>query len=64
MEVILYNKECNWYTRCCPLNRGVHYRERGYTVESTQLSTQHKSIDTSHVSKTVMTWTNFFVFFS
>ena len=27
MEVILYSKECNWYTRCCPLNGGVHYRE-------------------------------------
>ena len=27
MEVILYSKECNWYTRCCLLNRGVHYRE-------------------------------------
>ena len=23
MEVILYSKECNWYTRCCPLNGGV-----------------------------------------
>ena len=36
MEVILYSKECNWYTRCCPLNGGVCYREcplyRGYTV--------------------------------
>ena len=21
------SKECNWYTRCCPLNGGVHYRE-------------------------------------
>ena len=20
VEVILYSKECNWYTRCCPLN--------------------------------------------
>ena len=27
MEVILYSKECNWYTRCCPLNEGVRYRE-------------------------------------
>ena len=27
MEVILYSKECNWYTRCCPLNGGVRYRE-------------------------------------
>ena len=27
VEVILYSKECNWYTRCCPLNEGVHYRE-------------------------------------
>ena len=27
MEVILYSKECNWYTRCCLLNGGVHYRE-------------------------------------
>ena len=27
MEVILYSKECNWYTRCCPLNGGVCYRE-------------------------------------
>ena len=27
MEVILYSKECNWYTRYCPLNGGVHYRE-------------------------------------
>ena len=26
VEVILYSKECNWYTRCCPLG-GVHYRE-------------------------------------
>ena len=26
-EVILYSKECNWYTRCCPLNGGVRYRE-------------------------------------
>ena len=25
--VILYSKECNWYTRCCPLNGGVRYRE-------------------------------------
>ena len=33
MEAIL---ECNWYTRYCPLNGGVRYREallyRGYTV--------------------------------
>ena len=28
MEVILYSKECNWYTSCCPLNGGVSYRER------------------------------------
>ena len=27
MEVILYSKECNWYTRCCPLNGGVHLIE-------------------------------------
>ena len=27
MEVILYSKECSWYTRCCPLNGGVRYRE-------------------------------------
>ena len=27
VEVILYSKECNWYTRCCPLNGGVCYRE-------------------------------------
>ena len=27
MEAILYSKECNWYTRCCPLNGGVRYRE-------------------------------------
>ena len=27
VEVILYSKECNWYSRCCPLNGGVHYRE-------------------------------------
>ena len=27
MEVILYSKECNWYTRCCLLNEGVRYRE-------------------------------------
>ena len=27
MEVILYSKECDWYTRCCPLNGGVRYRE-------------------------------------
>ena len=27
MEVILYSKECNWYTRCCLLNGGVCYRE-------------------------------------
>ena len=27
MEVILYSKECNWYTRYCPLNGGVRYRE-------------------------------------
>ena len=27
VEVILYSKECNWYTRCCLLNGGVHYRE-------------------------------------
>ena len=26
-EGILYSKECNWYTRCCPLNGGVRYRE-------------------------------------
>ena len=32
VEVILYSKECNWYTRCCPLNGGVCYRECGYTV--------------------------------
>ena len=35
VEVILYSKECNWYTRCCPLNGGVRYRvsiKRGYTV--------------------------------
>ena len=25
MEAILYSKECNWYTRCCLLNGGVHY---------------------------------------
>ena len=23
MEVISYSKECNWYTRCCPLNGGT-----------------------------------------
>ena len=27
VEVILYSKECNWYTSCCPLNGGVRYRE-------------------------------------
>ena len=27
VEVILYSKECNWYTRCCPLNGGVRYKE-------------------------------------
>ena len=27
VEVTLYSKECNWYTRCCPLNGGVRYRE-------------------------------------
>ena len=27
VEVILYSKECNWYTRCCLLNGGVCYRE-------------------------------------
>ena len=27
VEVILYSKECNWYTRCCPLNGGARYRE-------------------------------------
>ena len=27
MEVILYSKECNWYTRCFLLNGGVCYRE-------------------------------------
>ena len=27
VEVILCSKECNWYTRCCPLNGGVRYRE-------------------------------------
>ena len=27
VEIILYSKECNWYTRCCPLNGGVRYRE-------------------------------------
>ena len=28
MEVILYSKECNWYTRCCLLNEeSVHYIE-------------------------------------
>ena len=27
VEVILYSKECNWYTRCCSLNGGVRYRE-------------------------------------
>ena len=32
VEVILYSKECNWYTRCCPLYGGIHYRECGYTV--------------------------------
>ena len=35
VEVILYSKECNWYTRCCLLNGGVRYRvsiKRGYTV--------------------------------
>ena len=36
VEVILYSKECNWYTRCCPLNGGVCYRQcplyRGYIV--------------------------------
>ena len=35
MEVILYSKECNWYTRCCPLNGGIRYRvsiKRGCTV--------------------------------
>ena len=34
VEVILYSKECNWYTRCCLLNGGVHYRvsiKRGST---------------------------------
>ena len=35
MEVIVYSKECNWYTRYCLLNGGVRYRvsiKRGYTV--------------------------------
>ena len=32
MEVILYSKECNWYTRCCLLNGGVRYRERPLRV--------------------------------
>ena len=27
VEIILYSKECNWYTRCCLLNGGVRYRE-------------------------------------
>ena len=27
VEAILYSKEYNWYTRCCPLNGGVRYRE-------------------------------------
>ena len=27
MEVTLYSKECNWYTRCCFLIGGVCYRE-------------------------------------
>ena len=27
VEVILYSKECNWYTRCCLLNGGICYRE-------------------------------------
>ena len=27
VEVILYSKECNWYTRYCLLNGGVHYKE-------------------------------------
>ena len=28
VEVILYSKECNWYTRCCLLiNAGVCYRQ-------------------------------------
>ena len=32
VEVILYSKECNWYTRCCPLNGGVRYREYPLSV--------------------------------
>ena len=28
VEVILYSKECNWYTRCCLLNGGVHVHYR------------------------------------
>ena len=27
VEVILYSKECNWYTRCYLLNGGVRYKE-------------------------------------
>ena len=42
VEVILYSKECNWYTRCCPLNGGVRYREcplREATYTCTYIST-------------------------
>ena len=30
VEVILYSKECNWYTRCCPLNGSLLV----YAIES------------------------------
>ena len=39
MEVISYSKECNWYTRCCPLNGGVRYRESMSVTTCTMLCT-------------------------
>ena len=42
MEVILYSKECNWYTRCCPLNGGVRYRECPLREAILYMYTGHK----------------------
>ena len=34
MEVILYSKECNWYTRCCPLQIHVHAVTGGVCISN------------------------------
>ena len=60
VEVILYSKECNWYTRCCPLNGGVLYHLLRETIHinSSSLFTLHAKIisnfDASHINNSLL----------